>query len=224
MEMKIAEKGGMKDGLVRFFESRRRILLSVLVVFLVLVGGYALTVVVMNRKNSKALSELEVIEHGLISSAKGLEKESELNELYKKMLEKIEPYVSRSGIAGRRAAMLKGEILFLMKNYAASAESYESSYQKGKKSYDGYLSLFNAGIAFEEAGNKVKAMECYRIAGEAKDFEFSDHALFSYARSLESDGKSSEAFLVYQKLADRGHNNSWGKLAKSRLLTIRASN
>lgn len=225
MEMKIAEKGGMKGCLVSFFESRQQILWSAFVIFIGIVAVYSASVALIHHNGAKGIAALDIIEHDLIEgmsddtkgdSASG----NSYDKLYNETLGKLESCVKKSGITGRRASILKGEILFLMKDYVGAAESYKSAYKKGRKSYDGYLALFNAGIAYEEANKLEEALECYRITGEAKDFEFSNHALFSCGRLLEGAGKSSEALIAYQKLADRGLNNAWGKLAKSRLLSL----
>lgn len=225
MEMKIAEKGGMKGGLVSFFESRQQILWSAFVIFIGIVAMYSASVALIHHNGAKGIAALDIIEHDMIEGVSGDAKDNSASvnsydKIYNETLGKLESYVKKSGIAGRRASILRGEILFLMKDYVGAAESYESAYKKSGKSYDGYLALFNAGIAYEEASKLEEAMECYRVTGEAKDFEFSNHALFSYGRVLEEAGKSSEALIVYQKLADKGLNNAWGKLAKSRLLSL----
>ena len=48
-----------------------------------------------------------------------------------------------------------------------------------------------------------------------------EHAMFSYARVMETKGDYTEASAVYTELNDKYSDSEWANLAKSRLIALK---
>ena len=73
--------------------------------------------------------------------------------------------------------------------------------------------------------NKLEdAAANYKLAADSKSFALVPHAKFSYARVIEASGNKAEAITAYTELYDAYPNDNWGKLAKTRLIALKAQN
>lgn len=136
-------------------------------------------------------------------------------------LEQLSSLSSKSGIVGVRANMLIADIKFDQKKYDEARDAYVKA-AEGKKAYTAALNYFNAGVCSEELGDNDSALKYYKSASEDSDFVLVDHVLFSLGRVYEAKSDFENAKSTYKKLNDLHPTTSWGQLAKSRLIALKA--
>lgn len=137
-------------------------------------------------------------------------------------LEQLSSLSSKSGIVGVRANMLIADIKFDQKKYDEARDAYVKA-ANGEKAYTRSLNNFNAGVCSEELGDNDSAEKYYKAASsDDSDFVLIDHALFSLGRVYESKSDFENAKSTYEKLNDLHPTTSWGQLAKSRLIALKA--
>ena len=71
-------------------------------------------------------------------------------------------------------------------------------------------------MSIEELEKQCKA------ASETAGFLMATHAAFNYGRVLEHNGSYAEAVAVYEDLNSKHPSDDWAKLAKSRILSLKA--
>lgn len=136
-------------------------------------------------------------------------------------LEQLSSLSSKSGIVGVRANMLVADIKFDQKKYDEARDAYVKA-AEGKKAYTRALNYFNAAVCSEELGDDDSAEKYYKAASDDSDFVLIDHALFSLGRVYEAKSDFENAKSAYEKLNDLHPATSWGQLAKSRLIALKA--
>lgn len=136
-------------------------------------------------------------------------------------LEQLSSLSSKSGIVGVRANMLIADIKFDQKKYGEARDAYVKA-ANGEKAYTRALNNFNAGVCSEELGDNDSAEKYYKAASDDSDFVLIDHALFSLGRVYEAKSDFENAKSTYEKLNDLHPTTSWGQLAKSRLIALKA--
>ena len=117
--------------------------------------------------------------------------------------------------------MICAEIAFQQKKYQESADFWKAAAKKAKKSYIAPIAYFNIGVCYEQLNNIDAAAENYKIAADNKSFVIKNHAKFSYGRVLEAQGKYAEAVSVFTEINDSNPDDSWAKLAKSRIIALK---
>lgn len=152
------------------------------------------------------------------AAKKAEEKTARQNEALKQLVS----LSSKSGIVGVRANMLVADIKFSQKNYAEARDAYVKA-ASGKKAYTAALNNFNAAVCSEELGDDDSAVKYYEKAASDKDFVLIDHALFSLGRVYEKKSDFGSAKSTYEKLNGLHPSTSWGQLAKSRLIALKAA-
>lgn len=136
-------------------------------------------------------------------------------------LEQLAPLASKSGIVGVRANMLIADIKFDQQNYSEARDAYVKAAEL-EKAYTRSLNDFNAGVCSEELDDNESAIKYYKAASDDKDFVLIDHALFSLGRVYEANSSFEDAKTAYEKLNDLHPTTSWGQMAKSRLIALKA--
>ncbi|MCR4580829.1 MAG: tetratricopeptide repeat protein [Treponema sp.] len=213
------EKQTASSKLNSFIESKKKIFITCLIILLCAIVGYIIAAVVINNAKVANLTALDDISYTLTESSASLE-ESELTARRIDAVEKLEAYTSKGGIVGARANMLKADLLYQQKNYAESAEAWKATASKAAKTYIEPIAYYNLAVCNEELGQNEEAIANYKLAADNKDFILKTHAAFSYGRALESAGKYAEAFTAYSDLYGSNPDDSWAKLAKTRMLTL----
>lgn len=129
--------------------------------------------------------------------------------------------------SGRSYPVLKAEYLLGLISYEEGAynealENFLAVSQKGSGTYLGSLALFNAGVASEQLGDHMNALEYYQRVYDTygSDAAESAKALFSVARLHERAGNTELARAVLQQLADEFAASEYAKLARSRLVVL----
>ena len=147
--------------------------------------------------------------------------DSEVESRIAAALEKAAPLAKKGGIVGARANMLCAELTFQQKKYEDSAAYWKACAAKAKKTYIAPIAYFNLGVCNEELGKLDDAAENYKIASDNVDFVLRPHAMFSYARVIDLKGDYKLAADSYNALVNAYADNSWAKLAKSRLIALK---
>ena len=191
-----------------------------LIVVACALAGYITTYAIYNSLKNKNLSRIDEITFTLTDKSGSLE-ESELEARSNTAIEQLAPFTKKSGIAGARANMICAEIAFQQKKYQESADFWKAAAKKAKKSYIAPIAYFNIGVCYEQLNNIDAAAENYKIAADNKSFVIKNHAKFSYGRVLEAQGKYAEAVSVFTEINDSNPDDSWAKLAKSRIIALK---
>ena len=191
-----------------------------LIVVVCALAGYITTYAIYNSLKNKNLSRIDEITFTLTDKSGSLE-ESELEARSNTAIEQLAPFTKKSGIAGARANMICAEIAFQQKKYQESADFWKAAAKKAKKSYIAPIAYFNIGVCYEQLNNIDAAAENYKIAADNKSFVIKNHAKFSYGRVLEAQGKYAEAVSVFTEINDSNPDDSWAKLAKSRIIALK---
>lgn len=202
-----------------FIEKNRTAFNIVLVVVVCFLIGYITTTAVLNSTKTKNISKIEEISYTLTKGSTTIE-ENELKTRCDTALNELAAFTKKGGIVGARANMLCADITYDLEKYAESLEYWKAAAEKAKKSYIAPLAYFNMGVCNEELNNVEAACENYKTAAQYKDFVLKAHAKFSYGRTLETLGKKDDAITVYSELIDNSPEDSFAKLAKTRVIAL----
>lgn len=200
-------------------EKNRKVLIAVFVLLFAALIGCVVWSVVSSKAAEKNIAEIDTISYELTNKSLSLD-EAELKERTTAAMEKLVPYTKKGGISGVRANMLAAEIAYSEKDYTKAVEYWTAAYKKGKNSYTAPIAQYQLGVCYEQTNDFAKAAECYKTAAETKGFALASHALFNYARILESQNNYAEAVEAYQELAATYASDEWANLAKTRVLDL----
>ena len=213
------EKETASTKLNAFIENKKKVFITILVIVLCVIAAVVVCSVVTNNAKVSNLTTLDDISYTLTDGSENLE-ESELTARRVDALEKLEKLNGKGGIVGARSNMLTAEILFQQKKYSEAADAWKKTAEKASKSYIAPIAYYNLAVCYEQLGQSEDAIANYKKAADDKDFIMNTHAAFSYGRALEEAGKFAEAFAAYSDLYDRKPDDSWAKLAKTRMITL----
>lgn len=204
-----------------FIEKNRKALISALVAVIVLLVAFIVVSNVVSKSSDKNLAAIDEISYTLTNESASLE-EAELNARRIDALDKLAAYNSKSGIVGARANMLSAELAYQQTKYDDAINYWKAVASKSSKTYLAPIAAFNIASCYEELNNLDEAAANYKAAADNKDFALKAHALFSYGRVLETQGKYADAVAAYTQLNDELPDDSWAKLAKTRIITLKA--
>lgn len=203
-----------------FIEKNKKAFITVLILLICLLVGFIVGVVIADNSKAKALQALDEITFELTDNSSTLD-ESEQAVRIQTAIEKASAYVNKGGIVGARANMLCADITFQQGKYEESASYWQKVAEKSKKSYLAPLAYFNLAVCQENLGKTDDAAENYKLAADNEDFVMRPHAMFSYARIIESKGDYEQAAKAYNEINDNFSSDSWANLAKSRLIALK---
>lgn len=203
-----------------FIEKNKKVLLTVLVVIVCAVVALVAVSAVSSNGSEKALSAIDEISYTLTHESSALEA-SELDARRADALGKLAAYTSKGGIAGARANMLCAEIVYQQEKYEDSINYWKATANKSKKSYLAPIAYYNIATCYEELNKLDDAAANYKLAADSKDFTLKGHAKFNYGRVLEAQGKYADAVTAYTELNDELPDDTWAKLAKTRIITLK---
>jgi len=203
----------------KFITKNAKVLIIVVAVVVVGVAGYILGTFIANKSKAKDLSAVELISYELTNESATLEV-AELEARRATAFEKLVPYAKKGGVVGVRANMLCAELAYQQEKYEDSAAYWTAVAAKGKKAYTTSIANFNLGACYEQLGKTDDAVAAYKKAADDESFTLRAHATYSYGRVLESKGDYKAAVEAYTSLNDRTPDDSWAKLAKTRILAL----
>lgn len=206
--------------LAGFIEKNKKAFIAILIVLVCCLIGYIIFTSVAKSNKSKNLQALDEISYELTSKSSDLE-DAEIEARIATALEKAAPLTKKGGVVGARANMFCAELAFKQEKYEDAANYWKDAAAKAKKSYLAPISYFNLATCYENLGNVDAAMENYKLAADNNDFVMRTHAMFSYGRILEAKADYAKAAAAYTELNDNFPSDSWAKLAKSRLISLK---
>ena len=218
-----AENQTSSSKLNSFLEKKKKGLLGLLIALIVCLAAYIVISAVNNNIKEKNLAEIEEISYTLTHDSASLD-ESELNARRIDAIDNLAVYAKKGGIVGARANYLCAELTYQQKKYEDAATYYEATAKKAGKTYLAPVAYYNLGVCYEQLNNLEDAAANYKLAADSKSFALVPHAKFSYARVIEASGNKAEAITAYTELYDAYPNDNWGKLAKTRLIALKAQN
>ena len=218
-----AENQTSSSKLNSFLEKKKKGLLGLLIALIVCLAAYIVISAVNNNIKEKNLAEIEEISYTLTHDSASLD-ESELNARRIDAIDNLAVYAKKGGIVGARANYLCAELTYQQKKYEDAATYYEATAKKAGKTYLAPVAYYNLGVCYEQLNNLEDAAANYKLAADSKLFALVPHAKFSYARVIEASGNKAEAITAYTELYDAYPNDNWGKLAKTRLIALKAQN
>ena len=222
MVQKNVEKKSLSENLGDFILRNLRVIF-VFCGVLLLGAVCAVVVISVNEKTiEKGLGKIDLISYELTNKSYDLS-ETEIAARQDKAVSSLSELVGKSGIVGVRANMLAAEIYYQKKDFENARSAWLAAAQKGKNTYIAPIALFNAASCSEELGNLDDAAAGYKSASEVKDFYEAAHALFSLGRVQEAKEDFVAAAASYQALVDKSPEDSWAKLAKNRLVSLKIS-
>ena len=206
--------------LAGFIEKNKKAFIAILIVLVCCLIGYIIFASVAKSNKSKNLQALDEISYELTSKSSDLE-DAEIEARIATALEKAAPLTKKGGVVGARANMFCAELAFKQEKYEDAANYWKDAAAKAKKSYLAPIAYFNLATCYENLGNVDAAMENYKLAADNNDFVMRTHAMFSYGRILEAKADYAKAAAAYTELNDNFPSDSWAKLAKSRLISLK---
>lgn len=201
-------------------EKNRKVVISCFSAVVAIIAVFIIVEIAVSKSTEKNLAAVEALTYELVNESSSLE-EAELTARRDSILEKIEGYTKKGGVAGVRANMLAAELAYQKEDYEASAAYWDAVATKDKKAYTAPLANYNKAVCYEQLGKLDDAVAAYKAAVDVEDFVLRTHAMFSYGRLLETKGQYAEAVKVYQELNDKNPNDSWANLAKTRIIDLK---
>lgn len=203
-----------------FLEKNKKGLVAILCAALVLLLAYVICTSLSSSANAKNLQKIDEISYTLTNGSASLS-DDELAGRRSKALEDLAAFVNKGKVTGVRANMLAAEIAYQSGNKEDAASYWKKAAEKDKKAYTAPLCYFNMASAYEDLDKNEEAAAGYKLAADNKDFVMRSHAAFNYGRLLETMGKYAEAAEAYQKLNDELPDDTFAKLAKTRLIQLK---
>ena len=203
-----------------FLEKNKKGLVTVLVAAVVILAAYIIFASVNASSNAKNLQKIDEISYALTNGSASLS-EDELAGRRTKALEDLAAYVKKGGVSGVRANLLAADIAYQAGNKEDAVAYWKAAANAGKKSYTAPIAYFNIASAYEDLDKADEAAANYKLAADNKDFVMRAHAAFNYGRILEGQGKYAEAVEAYAKLNDELPDDTFAKLAKTRIIQLK---
>ncbi len=217
----VENKGNVSDKVNEFLTRYRRIFFVIIGIIVVALVVYSVSAAVYSNFTENALTKIDTITYNLTNDSQKLSAD-ELSKRRTAATKEATPYLNKGGIVGVRANMLVADISYENKDFAAAEKYWVSAAEAKKNVYTSPLSYFNAAVCYEETKDTTNAIKYYQLAADAEDFMLSAHALFNLGRLQENASNFDAAQKSYQKIIDNGNGGSWGNLAKSRILALKA--
>ena len=123
--------------------------------------------------------------------------------------------------AAQRALYVRAEYWFAMEQWQGAAGDWQELAARWPASYLAPLSIFNASVALEEAGDVDAAREhLERLVAEWEDHLLVPRALFSVGRIAEQRGDYQAARDAYARVTDDHGGSSWATAVRNRLIAL----
>ncbi len=220
---KETEKKSVSDKLGNFLTKYGKIFLIIIIVLILAAAAIGVFGAVSKANSQKGYSALDEITYSFKTARDTLEgeeltvKETEILEKALALAEK-----NKSNGVGARAYMFAADLDFQKNNWDAAKNAYIAAAQANKKAYTAALSYYNAAICCEELDDLEGAAKFFKTVTEYKDFPLVNRAKFSLGRVNESLEKFADAVAAYEDLVNKEPDDSYAKLAKSRILALKA--
>ncbi|MGN0906337.1 MAG: tol-pal system YbgF family protein [Bullifex sp.] len=207
-----------------FFSKNGRLIAIITAAVIVIVIAVGIIVTVTGNNTEKKFEAIAKLDSQYTALAAMDETTEEYKTAVSQFLSDADALIASSkDYPGIKANYLKGLYEFSQKNYSAAASIFEAVSVSANGTYLGSLSLMNGAAAYENAGNRDKALEFYNKVWDnyGKNAGESPKALFNIARIYEEKGDKELAKATYQQLIDEfGTTGEYAKLAASRVVVL----
>ena len=220
---KETEKKSFSDILGTFLTKYGKIFLGIIIVLILVAAAFGIIGALSKANAQKGYTALDEITYSFKTARDTLEGEEltvKENESLEKALALAEK--NKSNGVGARAYMFAADLDFQKNNWDAAKKSYIAAAEANKKAYTAALSYYNAAICCEELDDLEGAAKFFKTVTSYKDFPLVNRAKFSLGRVNESLEKYADALSAYESLVDKDADDSYAKLAKSRILALKA--
>jgi tetratricopeptide (TPR) repeat protein len=213
---KINAAEDVRAELYGFFEKNRRRLFISGVAVLVLLSGLIAALLVRDVMRKDATAKLDVL------SERYDELAADDQDNVDALLDDLAALGnSASGYPAAQAWFMAANIYHERKDWEKAREAWSMAATKGVETHLAPVSLFNAAVAAEEAGDTDAAIEHYRRALAYADFPDAARAQFAAGRLEEKKGDKDAAIADYRAVIDKWpQNTDWTNLAHSRILAL----
>ncbi|MDR1230855.1 MAG: tetratricopeptide repeat protein [Spirochaetaceae bacterium] len=213
--------------LAGFLQQKRNFFLGLLIFVVAAIVVFFVIVGVQDASTKKNLTALEDLVERYEKLATALEEEPSGADV-ETLRSDLQTFAAGTrGYAGAKAWSLAGTVYSKQEKWAEAENAFAESAESGKKTHLYGPSLFNAGIAAEEANNTDKAIEYYTRSAEVPGTIIGARARFSIGRLQEGKGDKDAARLAYRNVIDQYTDYSgdtWRDLAQSRLIALDENN
>jgi tetratricopeptide (TPR) repeat protein len=216
----IHSEENMRAGLYGFFEKNRRRLFISGIAALVLLAGFVAVLLARDAMLKDATAKLDVLAERYDEALNVMTPDGPYGA--ESLLDDLTALgKSASGYPAARAWFMAANIYQERQDWENAREAWEASAAKGAATHLAPVSLFNAAVAAEEAGDPDSALEHYRRALAFADFPEAARAQFAAGRIEEQKGNTEAAIAAYSAVIDRWpHDTDWTNLAHSRILVL----
>jgi len=219
------QKKNASDKVAEFIGNNRTILWVALAVLVVAIVAFAVIDSSIQKKrdhNSNMIVELQDDFQNWISASE--ENKESLEETF---LEKSGNIIENeeSGVHLDKALFLRARFYLQKEEWASASTDFIRIAESTPDSYLASVSLYNGASALENEGKADEAIALLtRISNNYRAVSpLLPEALFNLARLKEQSGKEEEAVTVYEDLAESYPSSSWTNLAKTRIISLKAS-
>lgn len=123
--------------------------------------------------------------------------------------------------AAQRALYVRAEYWFALEQWQNATGDWQEVAARWPASYLAPLSIFNAAVALEEAGEVEEAREhLERLVAEWDDHLLAPRALFSIGRLAEQEADYPAAREAYARVTDDHGGSSWATAVRNRLIAL----
>ena len=123
--------------------------------------------------------------------------------------------------AAQRALYVRAEYWFALQQWQDAAADWQELATRWPASYLAPLSVFNAAVAMEEAGDPKTAEDhLERLVADWDGSILVPRALFSIGRMAEQRGDYQAAEAVYERVTDEHGGSSWATVVRNRLIAL----
>ena len=211
------EKYSTASAMDAFLSSNGKILLTVIVLAVILIVASIAGITISDSVKLKQLGAIDKISYALTQKSSALNDE-ELDKRRDTALEQLTSYTTKKNVVGVRANMLIGDIQFQKGKFEEAKNAYLAAAQASPKAYTAPIAYYNAAECSENLNDTENAISYYEKAESYSDFMMITHTIFNIGRVKEVAKDFDGAKEAYSKLSENYPDDSWTKIAKSRLL------
>ena len=197
-----------------FLSSNQKVLISIVVVAVVAVIAAIAGITFADSAKEKQLSAIDKISYTLTQKSASLSDE----ELEKRRNVALDGLSEKKKKKGIRSNMLAGDIYYQSAKFEDAKNAYLKAASASPKAYTAPICYYNVAQCFENLNDNENAVVYYEKAESYSDFAMLTHTIFNIGRVKESVKDYQGAKEAYTKLAEKYPDDSWTKIAKSRLL------
>lgn len=212
------------ERLVGFIQKNRIGLLVGIVVFFVGIIAFGVTVAILDSAKEKAIATVEDLAEGY-DAVRIETDEAKKNAATTDLLEKLKAFAkANGGFAAARAYSVIAGIRADRKEWSEATAAWLSAAEALPNSYLAPVSIYNAATAAEELGDGSRALELYAKCASTyeKTFSQAPRAYLAIGRLNEERKDFEAATAAYKKIVETWPNDSWAKIAHTRLLAVSA--